>query len=260
MKANQKQWDQTFISHHCSGLWIDRCEEVSVQFCDEKSTQEGLRRLPLCFSLFPDWLGAFTIHGLSVTISRVNGPNAGSLSFWQPVSAAVPHLILLMSTLSEDASEKAHSSIAMCQFLCVLKLSWNWLLRFYLVDNLVSPLTEIFVGNFFQSVSHLVEQAFANSEWLSLCVCLCLSILLCNDIFWSDLSCLWWMQDDGVLFTNFPPICCPHFISHKMHKIFFGNRAPFVANCQHLRLLGWGANIHLCIPKYLLANFTLWIK
>ena len=172
-------------SHYCRGLRIDRCEEVSVQFCDEKSTQEGLRRLPLCFSLFPDWLGPFTIHGLSVTISRVNGPNAGSLSFWQPVSAAVPHLILLMSTLSESASEKAHSSIAMCQFLCVLKLSWNWLLRFHLVDNLVSPLSGIFVGNFFQSVSHLVEQALANSEWLSLCVYLSV-FQYCSEMIYFD--------------------------------------------------------------------------
>ena len=59
---------------------------------------------------------------------------------------------------------KAHSSIAMCQFLCVLKLSWNWLPLFYLVGNLVSPLTGIFVGIFFQSISHLVKQALANSE------------------------------------------------------------------------------------------------
>ena len=59
------------------------------------------------------------------------------------------------------------------------------------------------------------------NKYLCLPVCLCFWILLWNDIFWWDLRCPCWMQDDGVLFRNFPPICCSHFISHKMHKIFF---------------------------------------
>ena len=260
MKANQKQWDQTFILTPLQ--WVVDWQMWGSQrsILRWKIHTRGFEAAAFVFLSLPRL--TWTIYNPRSVRHHLSGE-------WTQCGQSVLLTTCVCSRPSPYSSHvhtewgrlwKSHSSIAMCQFLCVLKLSWNWLLRFYLVDNLVSPLTEIFVGNFFQSVNHFVEQAFANSEWLSLCACLCLSILLCHDIFWSDLSCLWWMQGDGVLFTNFPPICCPHFISHKMHKIFFGNRAPFVANCQHLRLLGWGANIHLCIPKYLLANFTLWIK
>ena len=152
-------WGITFnhlYSHYCRGLRIDRCEEVSIQFCDEKCTQQGLRPLPLCFSLFPDWL-----DHLQSTVCP-----SPSLGWMDPMRAVCPFdNLCLQPSLTlffscphwvRTPKGKAHPSIAMCQFLCVLKLSWNWLLRFHLVDNLVSPLSGIFVGNFFQSVSHLV--------------------------------------------------------------------------------------------------------
>ena len=149
--------------------------------------------------------------------------------------------------------------------LCVnFYVSWNCLeigcFSFILLVILSVRWLEYLSEIFFKASGTLFSKLLPTvNKYLCLPVCLCFWTLLWNDIFWWD-RCPCWMQDDGVLFRNFPPICCSHFISHKMHKIFFGNRAPFVANCQHLRLLGGAINIHLCTPKYLLANLLIRYK